>query len=96
MLENAVEHKSDVIVHNDIVQTPEQQSRKKNSKQKSSFPDGPNISVHVSEVLRQVEGTDIEPKGWIDWDSWFGSVSSCTELKKRMDVSSTFIVKNNT
>ena len=63
MIENAAEYKYGVIVHNEIVQNPEQQSRKKHSKEKSSFLNRSNILVHIAEVLRQFEGADIEPRG---------------------------------
>ena len=73
-----------MIVFNDVVQNPEQQSRKKRSKDKTSLPDESNTLVHGAEVLRQVETSGLEKNDWVGGDAWFGSVSSCAELKKRV------------
>ena len=52
--------------------------------------------MHASEVTRQATGVGVPRNGWVGGDAWFGSVSSCLELKKRMGTNSTFIIKNNT
>ena len=58
--------------------------------------DESNSLVHTAEALRQVEGAGLEKSCRVGGDAWLGSVSSCIELKKRMDVSSSFVTKNNT
>ena len=60
------------------------------------MPDGSPILAHTEDVLRQVEGENVVMDGWVDGDSWFGSVTSCIELRKNLSVHSTFVVKNNT
>ena len=35
-------------------------------------------------------------RSWVGGDAWFGSVASCVDIYKRLNVYSTFIVKNNT
>ena len=54
MLKNALEHKSGMIVSDDVVHNPDQQSRKKNSEEKTSLLDESKILVRAVEVLRQV------------------------------------------
>ena len=56
ILKNAADCKSGMIMHDEVVQNPEQQLRKKCSKEKKSFPEKSKILSHASEVLRQVEG----------------------------------------
>ena len=53
------------------------------------------FSASTAEVLRQVEGAGVTKGGWCGGDAYFGSVQSCVELKKRLDVFSTFVVKHN-
>ena len=48
------------------------------------------------DFLRQVEGARLEKNGWVSGHAWLRSASSCVELKKYMDVSSTFVAKNST
>ena len=57
MLKNAVECNAGMTVYIEVVHNIEQQSRKKHSKEKTHFPDGSNILVHVVEALRQFEGS---------------------------------------
>ena len=65
MLKNSECWSAGMIVYNDVAQNPEQQSRKKHSKDKNSLPDESNILVRTAEVLRQVEGTELEKNSWI-------------------------------
>ena len=51
MLNNAAECGSGTIVCNGFVQNPEQQSRKKYSRVKTSLPDGSNNLVHTVEFF---------------------------------------------
>ena len=57
------------------------------------MPNGSKISTHVAEVLRQFGGTHVIEDGWVGGDSWFGSVHSSVELRNRLGVHSTFIIK---
>ena len=52
ILKNSAKRKSSVISLNDVVQNPEQQPRKKNSKEKSNSPDGSSHLAHTTESLR--------------------------------------------
>jgi hypothetical protein len=36
-----------------------------------------------------------EQGGWVDGDAWFGSVMTAVELKKRLNLNPTFIIKNS-
>ena len=78
MHKNVVEHKLYVIVHNNVVQNPEQQSRKKHSREKSSLPDDSKMLARAAEVLRQVEGTGLEK--WLVW--WKFLVRNCLVLHR--------------
>ena len=49
----------------------------------SHLLDGVNLLVHASEVIRQAIGMGVPRNGWVSGDVWFGSVSSCLELKKK-------------
>jgi len=53
------------------------------------------VSYHTAEVLRQAEGANVLRGGWVGGDAWFGSIESCIELKKRLGLYSTFIIKQN-
>jgi hypothetical protein len=61
--------------------------------QNTSLPGNPNKQAHSAEVLRQVEGAEVVPGGWVGGDAWFGSVMTCVEVKKQFNAYSTFIVK---
>ena len=63
--------------------------------QPSSLPKKEPIFVHVAEVLRQCEGVQLADGGWVASDAWFGSISDVVEVKNRLNVFSTFIVKQN-
>ncbi len=53
------------------------------------------VSYHTAEVLWQAEGANVVRGGWVGGDAWFGSIESCVELKKRLGLYSTFIIKQN-
>ena len=53
------------------------------------------MPAQTAEVLRQAQGACVVPGGWVGGDAWFGSIMSCVELMKRLQVHSTFIVKGN-
>lgn len=95
MLKNGVECLTGCLVYQDVVQLKEQQQRKDFFNADSHLPDDSKISAHTAEVLRQVEGANVVPGGWVGGDSWFGSVATCVELRRRLDVHSTWIIKQN-
>ncbi len=95
MFRNGVECMSGVLVHQDVVQLSEVQSRKDFFNELSHLPGEVYINVHASEVLRQVSGAGIPEGGWVGGDAWFGSVLAAVEVKKRLGVYSTFVVKQN-
>jgi hypothetical protein len=103
---NGIECLAGTMAFQDIVQAPEIQKRKEfysvldadevtNIIQTTSLPGNPPIQAHTAEVLRQVSGAGVMPGGWTGGDAWFGSVMTCVELMKQLEVHSTFIVKNN-
>jgi hypothetical protein len=102
-LKNGVECLSGVLAFQDVVQAPEVQKQKgffyndieTLRPERSSLPTSPEIQAHTAEVLRQVEGAEVEIGGWVGGDAWFGSVMTCVEVMKHFAVHSTFIVKNN-
>ena len=97
MIRNAVECTTGIFVHHDLVDSSNEQWRKKYSLPpvQSNLPRNEEISYHCAEVLRQCEESRVVPGGWVGGDAWFGSVESCIELKKRFNVYSTFIIKQN-
>ena len=95
MLRNGAEAVTGVILYQDIVQTPEFQTKKTFHEEPSHMPDNSLIPSHTAEVLRQVEGSGMKDKGWVGGDAWFGSVITAIETKKRFGVDSTWIIKNN-
>jgi hypothetical protein len=103
-LRNGVECFTGCLVYQDVVQTPEQQSRKdyfyedvdNQIPRRSNLPLRNVMQAHVSEVMRQVRGADVVRGGWVGGDAWFGSVMSCVELMKEFGIFSTFIVKGHT
>jgi hypothetical protein len=101
---NGIECLAGTMAYQDIVQAPELQKRKEfysvldadevtNVVQPTSLPGNPPIQAHTAEVLRQVKGAGVLPGGWTGGDAWFGSVMTCVELMKQLEVHSTFIVK---
>ena len=98
MFKNGVECISGMIVFQDIVQAPDVQAKKKFFDDETHLPGGRNptkIGAHTAEVLRQVEGANVARGGWVGGDAWFGSVATAVEVKRRLGVHSTFIIKNN-
>ena len=54
-----------------------------------------DIQYHVAEVLRQAENSNAVEGGWVGGDAWFGSINTAVELKAKLGIYSTFIVKQN-
>lgn len=84
-----------LLNYHDVVSGAQQQGLKKYCDMKSHLPRGENIQMHVAEVLRQAEGANVKEGGWIGGDAWFGSINAAVELKCRLGINSTFIVKQN-
>jgi len=82
-------------MHNDVIQMREQQGRKDYHDTDSALPDKSKITAHAAEVLRQVEGAGLAAGGWVGGDSWFGSILTAVEVKRRFNVHSTWIIKQN-
>jgi hypothetical protein len=95
MFKNGVEATTGIMVYQDVVQQKEVQQMKKYNGEQSSLPLGEPILQHVGEVLRQCEGANLVPGGWVGGDAWFGSIPACVELKKKLNVFSTFILKQH-
>jgi len=95
MFRNGVECISGVLVVQDIVQNPGQQSRKPYNGLPSAMLDNSEIMVHTAEVLRLVTNATIPEGGWVWGDSWFGSVMTAVEVMKQCGVHSTWIIKQN-
>lgn len=102
-LRNGVECFTGILMFQDVVMGAEMQKKKQfyysdaenMIREISNLPKKEEVSVHTSEVLRQVQGAGVPSGGWVGGDAWFGSVMSSVELKKRLGVHSTFIVKQN-
>ena len=45
--------------------------------------------------MRQCEGAKLCDGGWVEGDAWFGSIPAVVELKNKMNIFLTFIVKQN-
>ena len=95
MFRNGVECISGVLVVQDVVQNPEQQSRKAYNGLPSALPDRSAIMTHTAEVLRLVTNAKIPEGGWVGDDSWFGSIMTAVEVMKCCGVHSTWIIKQN-
>jgi len=95
MVRNGAECITGIFVHHDIVQSVLEQGDKKYVDEVSHLPEGEKVQVHVAEVLRQVENAKVPVNGWVGGDAWFGSINTVVELKRRVEVNSTFIVKQN-
>ena len=94
MFNNGVEYISGVLNFQDKFQGPEKKTE--NLLWWKSFLSGDNtIPSHTSEVLRQVEGSDIPEGGWVGGDAWFGSITAAVKVYKKIKFHSTWIIKNN-
>jgi hypothetical protein len=83
MFHNGVKCISGVLVVQDVVQNPEQQSRKAFHGERSFMPDKSDITAHTAEVLRLVESAKLPVGGWVGGDSWFGSTTTAVEVMRR-------------
>ena len=103
-LRNAVECLTGVLMYQEPTMGPERQRMKdffykhKDSLtvETTSLPRKEPMSAHTAEVLRLAHGSALKEDGWCGGDAWFGSVMSCIELRTRLNVHSTFIIKGHT
>ena len=98
MAKNGVEAMTGIFAFHDIVKDLTSQRYKKylQTDNISNLPNREPILQHVdiTEYLRQAEGAKLVG-GWMTEDAWFGLIPTVVELFKRVDVFSSFIVKNN-
>jgi hypothetical protein len=95
MLRNGVDATNVILAYQDVVQFSKIQKQKDYHDENSHLPNGVEINDHCAETLRQAEGVNVVEGGWIGGDAWFGSVMMAVELKKRLNLNSTFIINDN-
>jgi hypothetical protein len=95
MFKNGVEATTGIMVTQDVVEGSAAQKDKKYVGDMSSLPMKEPIMAHVAETLRQCESSNLADGGWVGGDAWFGSIPCVVELKKTLNVYSTFIIKQN-
>ena len=95
MFKNGVEATTGIMVTQDVVEGSAAQSDKKYVGDLSSLPKKEPIMAHVAETLRQCESANLASGGWVGGDAWFGSIPCVVELKNKLNVYSTFIIKQN-
>ena len=105
MLRDGAESVTGILLYHQIVKDPDLMHNLTYFDAVSSLPDKAKIGDTTAECLRQceavfgakpAEGDEDAPLRFVGGDAWFGGVMTCVELKKRLGVDSTFIVKNNT
>jgi hypothetical protein len=95
MFRNGIEASTGILVYQSVVQHDEVMKQLEFYGERSSLPNGPDILAHTAELLRQVEGANVVSGGWFGGDAWFGSFMTAVEVKKRMEVESSWIIKGN-
>jgi len=95
VFKNGVECISGVLVAQDVIQLPEQQSAKSYNWLTSVLPDKSDITAHTAEVLQLVERAQVLKRGWVGGDSWFGSIATAVEVYKHFGVHFSWIIKQN-
>lgn len=95
MFKNGVEATTGIMVTQDIVEGSAAQKERKYAGDVSSLPKKEAIMNHVAETLRLCESANLVDGGWVGGDAWFGSIPCVVELKKKLNVHSTFIIKQN-
>jgi hypothetical protein len=96
MLRNSSDCATGVILFQDVVQSPELQWDKKFSGSDTHLPSKATMTAGAAEALRQAGGAGVIKGGWLGGDAWFGSVMVCVELMLQRNVTSTWVIKNNT
>jgi hypothetical protein len=95
MFENGIEGTTGILVTQDVVEGSASQREKKYDGEESSLPMREPIMAHVAETLHQCESGNVVEGGWVGGDAWFGLIPCVVELKKKMNVYSTFIIKQS-
>jgi hypothetical protein len=95
MFKNGVKGTTGILVTQDVVEGSKSQREKKHDGEELSLPMREPIMAHVAEMLHQCESGNIVEGGWVGGDAWFGSIPCVVELKKKMNIYSTFIIKQN-
>jgi hypothetical protein len=95
MFRNGVDATNEILAYHDVVQFSEIQKQKEYHNDKSHLPNGVDINARCAETLRQDEGVNVVEGELVGGDAWFGSVMTAMELKKRLNLNSSFIIKNN-
>ncbi len=95
MFKNGVGGTTGILVTQDVVEGSMSQREKKYDSEESSLPMQEPIMAHVAEMLSQCESGNVVKGGWVGGDAWFGSLPCVVELKNKMNVYSTFIIKQN-
>jgi hypothetical protein len=95
IVRNGVEASTKILVYQSVVEHAEVVRQLEFYGDRSSLPNGAEILAHTAEVLHQVEGADVVSGGWVGGDAWFGSAMTVVEVTERMEVESTWIIKDN-
>jgi hypothetical protein len=95
MFKNCISGTTGILDTQDVVEGSTSQREKKYDGEESSLPMHKPIMAHVAETLRQCESGNVVEGGWVSGDTWFGLIPCVVELKKKMNVYSTFIIKQN-
>eukprot|EP00957_Ditylum_brightwellii_P020047 1512820-Ditylum_brightwellii.AAC.1 len=90
MLKNLFECISGVFKYQDIVQLPEVQQQQNYYGNLSSVSNSGTIPSHTSEVLWQVEVSNLSEGAWVGGNSWFGSVTTVVEVYNKFKIESTW------
>ena len=97
MLRDAVEVMSGVLMYLDPAMSPERQQVKVTECGPPELtPSNATINAGCAEAIRATKASKVPAGGWVGGDAWFGSVMTCLELKQRLGVYSTWVVKNCT
>ena len=96
MFKNGVECISGVFTYQGVVMGVEVQQHKTYFGDNSIVPGQQIIPSHSAKVMRQVDGANVPPNGWVGGDAWFSSVGTAIKVYKKYNMHSTFVIKNNT
>ena len=95
MFKNGVQATTGILVTQDVIEGSAAQREKKYDGDVSSLPKREPIMAHVAETLHQCKSANLADGGWVGGDAWFGSIPCVVELKKKLNIYSTFIIKQN-
>ncbi len=95
IFKNGIEGMTGILVTRDVIEGSTSQREKKYDGAESSLQMHKPIMAHVAETLHQCESGNIVEGGWVRGNALFGLIPSVVELKKKMNIYSTFIIKQN-